>query len=184
MCSVIESLPETIIQIHGNYSAVSLFKVEHSGEIFRLPHYNINTDTYFRLYMDYLKTMMETSLELSIFHINDREHAVNLVQFKNTNNTKIEDFINNKFHSKCYLFYICVENTRQYDIERSLITNSTFHEECNICYQTNDLKHYYNCVLKDKNNHHGICGTCYIAWQKANSKNSCPLCRALKTTCS
>lgn len=181
--SEIYSVPETMIQNYGNYNAITLFKIEHSGETFRLPHYNFDVDIYFQLYMNYLKMLMETSLDFSIFHINDHEHTTNLVQLKDAsikNNTKIEEFINDHFHSTSYTFYICLENTCQYDIERSLIINTTFREECNICYQKTTLKHYYNCDLKDKNSHHGICGSCYIAWQKANSKNTCPLCRSSK----
>lgn len=179
--SSIHSVPETMIQNHGNYNSISFFKIEHSGETFRLPHYNFDIDMYFRVYLEYLKILMETSLELSIFHINDREHNMNLLQLKQSNNIKIEDFIEEHFNSKCYSFYIYLENNIQYDIERSLITNSTFLEECNICYQTTQLKHYYSCDLKDKKNiHHGICGSCYISWHKANSENSCPLCRSSK----
>lgn len=133
--------------------------------------------------MDYLKMLMGTSLNFSIFHVNDREHTTNLIQLQNENtknNTNMEDFINSHFQSRCYSFYICLENPRQYDIERSLITSTTFHEECNICYQKTTLKHYYNCELKDKNTHHGICGSCYIGWQNATSENTCPLCRSSK----
>ena len=148
--SAIHSVPESMIQNHGNYNKISLFKIEHSGETFRLPHYNFEIENYFRLYMEYLKMLMETSLDFSIFHINDRDHATNLIQLKCAdikNNTNVEDFINDNFHSNCYSFYICLENARQYDIERSLITNTTFSEECNICYQLTSLKHYYNCEI-------------------------------------
>lgn len=181
--SKIHSVPETMIQNHGNYNSISLFKIEHNGETFRLPHYNFDIDIYFQIYMDYLKMLMGTSLDFSIFHVNDREHTTDLIQLQNKNiknNTNMEDFINSHFQSSCYSFYICLENTRQYDIERSLITSTTFYEECNICYQKTTLKHYYNCELKDKNTHHGICGSCYIGWQNANSENTCPLCRSSK----
>ena len=181
--SAIHSVPETMIQNHGNYNSISLFKIEHNGETFRLPHYNFDIDIYFQIYMDYLKMLMGTSLDFSIFHINDREHTTNLIQLQDKNiknNTNVEDFINSQFQSRCYSFYICLENTRQYDIERSLITNSIFEGECKICYQTTSLKHYYTCNLKNKINHHGICGSCYISWQLANPDNTCPLCRSPK----
>ena len=179
---LIHSIPEVMIQNHGKYNATSTFKIEHSGETFCLPHYNLELEVYFSLYIEYLKSLIETTLDFSIFHMNDREHTMNLIKLNDTNNATIDDFINEQFHSKCYSFHIRFENTRQYDIERSLITTTTFRGECNVCYQTNELKHYYNCDIKDKRNHHGICGTCYIAWQRANPGNTCPLCRACKKT--
>jgi hypothetical protein len=112
--------------------------------------------------------------------MDDCERNMNLVKLENISNEKMEDFIYEHFHSHHYAFYICIENAKQYDIQRSLITNSTFQEECNICYEIADLKHYYNCDLRDKNNHHGICGSCYISWKQANEENTCPTCRADK----
>lgn len=179
----IRSIPETMIQSHGHYKDISSFKIKHSGETFRLPHYNLEADDYFSLYADYLKTLMGTSLNISIYHMNDCAQNINLVcleKQKNVDYMSIDKFIYNNFRSNNYAFYIEIEDTTQYDIERSLITNSIFEGECKICYQTTSLKHYYTCNLKNKINHHGICGSCYISWQLANPDNTCPLCRSPK----
>ena len=70
MCeTTIHSIPESLIHSYGNYDTVSLFKVNHNGETFRLPHYNFKIQQYFSLYSDYLKMLMGTSLNISIFHI-------------------------------------------------------------------------------------------------------------------
>ena len=71
--------------------------------------------------------------------MNDSEQNTDLIrleQEENVDDITIEKFIYNNFHSNNYAFYIEIEDTTQYDIERSLITNSTFQGECNICYQT------------------------------------------------
>lgn len=182
---LIRSVPETMIQSHGHYKDTSLFKIKHSGETFRLPHYNLGATEYFNLYAHYLKMLLDTSMNISIYHMNDSGQSINLVGLEReefVHGITIENFIYNNFRSNNYAFYIEIDDTTQYDIERSLITNSTFQGECNICYQTNSLKHYYNCDLKDKKNHHGICGSCCISWHSANPENSCPLCRSPKKT--
>ena len=181
--TLVRSIPETLIQSHGHYKDTSTFKIKHSGETFRLPHYNYGVNYYFTLYADYLKKLIGTSSNISVYHMNDSEQNTDLIrleQEENVDDMTIEKFIYNNFHSNNYAFYIEIEDTTQYDIERSLITNSIFQGECNICYQTTSLKHYYNCDLKDKNNHHGICGSCYISWQSSNPDNTCPLCRSHK----
>lgn len=180
----IRSIPETMIHSHGHYKDTSSFKIKHSGETFNLPHYNFGVNDYFTLYANYLKMLMGTSLNISIYHMNDYGQNINLISLAQNENADdditIEKFIFNHFHSNSYAFYIEIENPTQYDIEHSLITNSTFQGNCNICYQTTSLKHYYSCDLKDKNNHHGICGSCYISWQSSNPNNTCPLCRSSK----
>lgn len=177
--SAIHSIPETMLQSHGNYEEIASFKMIHSGETFQLPHYNFDVSVYCDLYMSYLKMLTNTSLEMKIFHMDDIGRNLNLADLDNIQG-QINEFIHDQFSSHSYAFYIYVDNTNYYDIERSLITNSTFKEECNICYQTTSLKHYYTCDLREKTNHHGICGSCYISWQLANPENSCPTCRAPK----
>ena len=183
--SVIRSVPETMIRSYGHFDTVSMFKLNHNGETFRLPHYNFKIHDYFLLYTEYLKMLMGTSLNISIFHVDDPKHTINLVQLKNSDtidNTTIEEFIREKFNSNSYVFYIFIEDkdTKQYDIEHSLITNSTFEGECTVCYKKTSLKHYYKCNLKNTTNHHGICADCCMSWHSANPDNKCPLCRSDK----
>lgn len=179
------SVPETMVQSYGHYKHTSTFKIKHSGETFSLPHYNFDVKNYFHLYISYLKMLMGTTSDISIYHMNDYKESLNLLQLETMNiddNTTINKFIYKQFNSNIYAYYIEIKDTTQYDIGRSLITNTTFQGECNICYQTTSLKHYYSCDLKDKNNHHGICGSCYISWQSSNPNNNCPLCRSHKNT--
>ena len=177
--SIIHSVPETMIQSHGNYDKIASFKLVHNGETFQLPHYNFDASIYCDLYKNYIQMLTSTCLEMKMFHVSDTDKKINLANLEHVQGN-INEFIFEQFDSRDHVFYISIENTKQYDIERSLITNSTFQEECNICYQTNSLKHYYNCDLRDKTNHHGICGSCYIAWHHANPENTCPTCRAPK----
>ena len=176
---MIYSIPESMIRLYGNYTTTATFKIFHNGETFQLPHYNLDVSEYCELYINYLKNLINTNLKMKIFHIDDIEKKLNLSN-SDILQGKINEFIFDRFNSRIYVFYIIIENTKYYDIERSLITNSTFEEECNICYQETSLKHYYNCDLGDKTNHHGICGNCYMSWQSANPENNCPICRAHK----
>ena len=180
MCDIASSImtiPERMIQEYGSYTKTSIFKVLHNGDTFCLPHYNFDSSLYFSLYVDYLKNIMDTTCNFAICHIQDKEGIINLLNESYIANEKIDNYLSRNFNTRETTFYIIVQNTKEYNIERSLIRNDSFEGECNICYQKTDLKHYYNCELKDKNNHHGICGNCYISWYTANSNNTCPICR-------
>jgi len=178
--TIVNTIPESIIQQYGTYTVTSTFKVMHNGDTFRLPHYNFNVSLFCNLYTKYLKMLMDTRSEFEIYHINDRQRIINLANESHTINETIGEYLYKNFDSNNIAFYVVILNTKQYNIERSFITNDSFEGECNICYQTTNLKHYYNCDLKDKNNHHGICGSCYISWTKANSNSNCPICRSTK----
>lgn len=178
--SSLHSVPETMIQNHGDYSTHALFKIFHNGETFRLPHYNFDVSSYCTLYVNYLRMLMSTNLLFEIYHMYDVDCNTNLVHKLGETNETIGDFIYKSFKSSDFAFYVRIENTKQYDIERSLITNSTFEEECIICHQTTTLKHYYGCELKGKQVHHGMCGECDRSWYRANPNNTCPMCRAHK----
>ena len=183
--SIIYSAPEKMIKKYGDYNTTVTFKLIHNGEKFTFPHYNFDIHTYIMIYIDYLKIIMNIDTDIELFHVNDKQLTNNLIDLnKDSTNSdeKIEDFIHKHFNSDSIAFYIRIENTNQYDVEQSLITNSTFKGECTICYENNELKHYYKCDIRDtNNNHHGICGSCYIEWYRANSQNNCcPTCRSIK----
>jgi hypothetical protein len=181
MCDIqtnIMKIPEKIIENHGSYTKISTFKVIHNGDTFLLPHYNFNVSIFCNLYTKYLKMLMDTSSEFKIFHIKDNDRTIDLANKSNIIDETIENYLYKNFNSNENAFYIIILNTKKYNIERSLITNNSFEGECTLCYQITNLKHYYNCILKDKNNHHGICRDCYTLWYKSNFDNNCPICRS------
>tara|TARA_Y100000389_G_scaffold166487_1_gene171266 strand:- start:103 stop:660 length:558 start_codon:yes stop_codon:yes gene_type:complete len=178
--TLIQTIPESLIQQYGSYTITSTFKVIHNGDTFCLPYYNFDVSLFCNLYTKYLKMLMDTTSKFEIYHINDRERRINLANESYITNETIGEYLYRNFHSNNIAFYILIQNTKQYNIERSLITNNSFEGECNICYQTTSLKHYYKCKLKDKNNHHGICGSCCSSWHKAKLNTNCPICRSTK----
>ena len=177
---LLHSVPESMIQKYGDFSKTACFKLIHNGETFRLPHYNLDVVTYYQVYIYYLKILLNADVKIEMFYIYDKKYDTELIKQKQISNILIEDFILKKYSSKDYAYYIRVDDVNKCDIGRSLITNSTFQGECNICYQISTLKHYYACDIKDKRVHHGICGPCYMSWYSVNPTNTCPTCRACK----
>ena len=181
--AALKTTPELMIQEYGGFSKTASFKLTHSGETFILPFYNFDLYTFSRVYSEYLRGMINADVEIEMFYVNDKHYTIDLLKQPNINNISIQQFIYSNFNSYSCAFYIRVNDTNKCDIALSLITNSSFRGECTICYQTTDLKHYYECNIKDKSSHHGICGACSMSWYKSSSTNNCPTCRArLKTT--
>ena len=180
----IHSVPEVMIQNHGNFVMTASFKMIHSGETYTLPHYDLDAKLYCELYIDYLKMLIDREVNIELFYVDDTVNSINVSDEEHIENKTIGEFIYRKYNSipNSYAFYIKVDDTKQNGVQSSLITNNTFNGECTICYQTTKLNHYYRCNITTKNIHHGICKSCNSSWQHANSNHTCPTCRAPKVT--